>query len=206
MKKKFTVVVSFLFVYSIVSYADTLKKNLTNFMNTKEVPSVVNLGNINLNAKPKPKKPIFKHHSLKAVIATINGHKLIKKDADNYLTKRTHGKIKDSDKLPLKQRRRLISEMFIPIIVLDAARKDLSAEEIQRVYARIWMKKEAQKIVVKDEDVRNVYDKIKNDASTQDKIKTIPPFKDIKNRLQAQIIEKQIIGKLMKDVQIEVSE
>ncbi|MBT8344290.1 MAG: hypothetical protein KJO45_06200, partial [Sulfurovum sp.] len=98
MRKNFMMLgVSFTLIISSVS-ADDLKNSLTNMLNTKDTSGMVDLGNINLDAKSKPKRP--KTRSAKAVIATVNGHKIIKKDADNYLAQRTQGKIKDFDRLP----------------------------------------------------------------------------------------------------------
>jgi len=206
MKKNFATGVLVVSLLSTSIYADALKNTLTNFMNTKETSSVVDLGNINLNAKPKPKKPTIKHHASKAAIATVNGHKIIKKDADKYLAQRTQGKIKDYDMIPPQQQKRLISEMAFPMMVLDAARKELSEEEIQSVYNRVWMKKEAQKIAINDEDILKVYNQIKQDALDHNETKPIPPYDAIKDRLKMQMIEKRMMSNLMKDVKIEVAE
>ena len=206
MKKNFATSALVVSLLSTGIYADALKNSLTNFMNTKETSSVVDLGNINLNAKPKPKKPTIKHHASKAAIATVNGHKIIKKDADKYLAQRTQGKIKDYDMIPPQQQKRLISEMAFPMMVLDAARKELSEEEIQSVYNRVWMKKEAQKIAINDEDILKVYNQIKQDALDHNETKPIPPYDAIKDRLKMQMIEKRMMSNLMKDVKIEVAE
>ena len=206
MKKNFATSALVVSLLSTGIYADALKNSLTNFMNTKETSSVVDLGNINLNAKPKPKKPTIKHHSSKAAIATVDGHNILKKDADSYLVQRTQGKIKDFDMIPPQQQKRLISEMAFPMMVLDAARKELSAEEIQSVYNRVWMKKEAQKIAINDEDILKVYNQIKQDALDHNETKPIPPYDAIKDRLKMQMIEKRMMSNLMKDVKIEVAE
>ena len=63
--------------------ADALKNSLTNMLNEKETSSMVDLGSINLNGKPKPVQQVIKSRSSKAVIATVNGHKIIKKEADD---------------------------------------------------------------------------------------------------------------------------
>ena len=206
MKKNFATSALVVSLLTTGIYADALKNSLTNFMNTKEKSSVVDLGNINLNAKPKPKKPSIKHHKKTAVIATVNGHKIIKKDADDYLVQRTQGKIKDFDMIPRAQQKRLISEIAFPIMVLDTAKKELNAEEIQSVYNRAWMKKEAQKVKVTDDEVLKVYNQIKQDARDHNQTKPIPPFDAIKGRLKMQMIEKRMISNLMKDVKIEVAQ
>lgn len=180
--------------------ADDLKNSLTNMLNTKETSGMVDLGNINLDAKPKQPKS----RPGKAVIATINGHKIIKKEADSYLTQRTQGKVTDFDHLPPEQRSRLIQELALPVIVLDTAKKELSEEEKQAVYTRTWMQKEARKINVTDEQALTVYNQLKQQAKDNNATREIPPFETIKDKLKVQIIEKSMVEKLMKNVEIKV--
>ena len=180
--------------------ADDLKNSLTNMLNTKETSGMVDLGTINLDAKPKQPKT----RSSKAVIATVNGHKIIKKEADSYLKQRTQGKITDFDDLPPEQRSRLIQELVLPVMVLDAAEKELSEEEKQAVYTRTWMQKEARKINVTDEDALTVYNQLKQQAEENNATQNIPPFDSIKDKLKIQIIEKTLIDGLIKDAKIEV--
>jgi hypothetical protein len=180
--------------------ADDLKNSLTDMLNTKDTSGMVDLGNINLDGKPKQPQT----RSSKTVIAVINGHKIIKKEADSYLKQRTQGKVTDFDHLPPEQRSRLIQELALPIIVLDAAEKELSEEEKQAVYTRVWVQKEARKINVTDEEALKVYDQLKQQAQENNATQNIPPFESIKDRLKTQIIEKSLVDKLMKDVKIEV--
>ncbi len=180
--------------------ADDLKNSLTDMLNTKETSGVVDLGAINLDAKPKQPKT----RSSKAVIATVNGHKIIKKEADSYLKQRTQGKVTNFDHLPPEQRPRLIQELALPIIVLDAAEKELSEEEKQAVYTRTWMQKEARKINVTDEEALKVYNQLKQRAQENNATQNIPPFESVKDKLKIQIIERTLVEKLMKDAKIEV--
>lgn len=180
--------------------ADDLKNSLTDMLNTKETSGMVDLGNINLDGKPK--QPTTR--SSKTVIATVNGHKIIKKEADSYLKQRTQGKVTDFDHLPPEQRSRLIEELALPVIVLDAAEKELSEEEKLAVYTRTWMQKEARKINVTDEEALTVYNQIKQQTQENNATQNIPPFESIKDNLKIQIIEKTLIDKLMKDAKIEV--
>ena len=182
------------------AYADDLKNSLTNMLNTNETSGMVDLGNINLDAKPVKKKS----RSDKTVIATVNGHKIIKKEADNYLKQRTQGKVTDFDSLPPEQRSRLIQELALPVIVLDAAKKELSEEEKQAVYTRTWMQKEALKINITDEQALTVYNQLKQQAQDNNATGNIPPFENIKDKLKIQMIEKTLIGKLTKDAKITV--
>jgi hypothetical protein len=180
--------------------ADDLKNSLTNMLNTKETSGMVDLGNINLDAKPVKKKV----RSDKTVIATVNGHKIIKKEADNYLKQRTQGKVTNFDHLPPEQRSRLIQELALPVIVLDSAQKELSEEEKQAVYTRVWMQKEARKITVTDEEALTVYKQLKQQAQENNATGNIPSFETIKDKLKVQIIEKTMVEKLMKNAEIKV--
>jgi len=185
-------------------YADALKNSLSNMLNEKETSSMVDLGAINLNGKPKPVQKRVKKRSSNTVIATINGHKLIKKDADAYLEKRTQGKVTNSDNIPPPQRQRLIQELSLPILVMDAAQKELSAKEKQAVYNRMWMKKEASKITITDKQALVTYNHLKKQSEENNNTAPIPVFESIKDRLKLQMIEKTIIGKLMENVEIKV--
>ncbi len=191
--------VSFSLMMTSVS-ADDLKNSLTDMLKTKETSGMVNLGNINLDAKPKQPKT----RSSKAVIATVKGHKIIKKEADSYLDQRTQGKVTNFDHLPPEQRSRLIQELALPMMVLDAAQKELSEEEKQAVYTRAWMQKEARKINVTDEQALTVYNQLKQQAQENNATQNIPPFESIKDKLKIQIIEKTLVDKLIKDAKIEV--
>ena len=185
-------------------YADGLTNSLNNMLNEKETSSMVDLGSINLNGKPKPVQKIVKTRSSKTVIATVNGHKIIKKEADDYLKQRTQGKITNSDSIPPEQRQKLIQELSLPILALDAAQKELSAQEKQSVYSRVWMQKEASKITITDEQALVVYDQLKKQSEENNSTAAIPPFDSIKDRLKSQMIQKSLIGKLMENVEIKV--
>lgn len=205
MKKIFIVFsVSFGLLVSLVS-ADELKNSLTNMLNKKDTSSsMVDLSNLNINAKPKSVKKVSKTRSSKAVVATVNGHKILKKEADAHLKKRTQGKVANFDLLPKKQRLRLVQEMALPIIALESAEKELSKKEKEALYTRMWMQKEALKIKVTDEQVKEVYNQLKQRSEENNNTTNIPPFESVKDKMKLQMIEKQLIGKLMKDVEIKV--
>ena len=182
------------------AHADDLKNSLTNMLNTNETSGMVDLGSLNLDAKPVKKKS----RSDKTVIATVNGQKIIKSEADNYLKQRTQGKVTDFDGLPPAQRSRLIQELALPVIVLDAAKKELSEEEKQAVYTRAWMQKEARKINITDEQALTVYNQLKQQAADNNATGNIPPFESIKDKLKIQMIEKTLVGRLTQDAKITV--
>ena len=80
---------------------------------------------------PRPAAPASskEYDHSKAVVATVNGHKIIKKDADAYLSKRTNGQVANFDLLPKKQRMRLVQEMSVADVAYDIAEKELSVQE-----------------------------------------------------------------------------
>ena len=184
--------------------ADALKNSLTSILNEKETSSMVDLGTINLNGKPKPVQQVRKSRSSKAVIATVNGHKIIKKQADAYLKQRTQGKVTNFDSMPPEQQKRLVYELALPILVLDAAKKELSPIEKQAVYTRAWMKKEALITTITDEQALAAYNEITKQAQENNATAPVPPFANVKDKLKLQMLEKAIVGKLMKDVEIKV--
>jgi hypothetical protein len=206
MKKNFIVLCTVAGLLASTASADGLKNSLTNMMNKKETtPAMVDLSNLSVNGKPRraPQAPV-KTRSSKAVVATVNGHKIIKKDADAYLAKRTNGQVKNFDLLPKKQRTRLVQEMSVADIAYDMAEKELTTQEKTAVLTRVWMQKEAKKINVTDAQVQEMYDTMKKRAAENNSTKPVPEFSAIKNNMKMQMTEKAIIGKLMSDVKITV--
>ena len=203
--KRYLIVLSLslgLFVNSVS--ADALKNSLTNMLNEKETSSMVNLSGISLDGKPNVVPELQKSRSANAVVATVNGHKILKKEADEHLKKRTQGKVSDFDRLPEEQRLRIIQELSLPILALDSAQKELSVQEKESIYQRMWMQQEALKIKITDEQIQTVYNQLKQRSEENNNTEKIPSFESIKDRLKAQMIEKKIIAKLMKDVEIKV--
>ncbi len=86
----------------------------------------------------------------------------------------------------------------------QAAWDSLSEEEKQAVYTRTWMQKEALKIKITDEQALTVYNQMKQRSQENNATENIPPFETIKDQLKMQMIEKTLVGKLMKDVEIKV--
>lgn len=204
--KKYLVVLSLslgLFVNSVS--ADALKNSLTNMLNEKDTsPSMVNLSNLDINGKPKPAQQLPKTRSSKAVVATVNGHKVLKKEADAHLKKRTQGKISNFDYLPKKQRLRIIQEMSLPIIAFSSAKKELSSKEKEAILSRVWMQKEASKIKITDEQIKAVYDQLKQRSEENNTTANIPAFESVKDKMKLQMIDKKMVSNLMKDVEIKV--
>ena len=202
--KKNLIFLAFIVAFDMSASADALKNSLTHIMHTKKSPSLVDLGNINLNAKPKPIQK--RKRSSNTVIAVVNGHKIIKKDADSYISLRTRGHIKDFDLLPKKQRIRLVKELSVPLLAADIAQKELTPLEKQTALTRMLVQKEAQKITIKDEEAKRIYEQMTQQKLPNHATQKVPPFEQVKERLKAQMIEKRVMAQLMKDVKIEVIE
>jgi len=195
---------SFVLIFNNL-HADGLKNSLNNMMGKDDSSQMVDLSNLNLDAKPRPLTPkLPKTRSKKTVIATINTHKIRKKDADAYLSERTKGKVSNFDHLPKPQQKRLIYELAFPILALEIANKELSAIEKETIMARVWMQKEARNVKVTVAEVREVYDALKKEAIDNNDTREIPEFKTIQDRLHIQMVEKQMMDKLMKDMKIEI--
>ncbi len=205
MKKYFILLGITVGLFQGTASADALKNSLTNMMNEKEdSSSMVNLGGINLNNPQAPTPKPIKTRPTSTVIATVNGHKIIKKDADAYLKQRTQGKVTDFDFLPPEQRGKLVKELSLPLLVVDVAKKELSEVEKEMVYTRTWMRKEAQSIKITDEQAKEVYNGLSFQARENNSTAPIPPFDQIKDRLKMQMLEKAIVTKVMKDADIKV--
>ncbi len=204
--KKYLVVLSIsLGLFFNSASADALKNSLTNMLNEKDTsPSMVNLSNLDINGKSKPVQEVRKTRSSKAVVATVNGHKVFKKEADAHLKKRTQGKMSNFDHLPKQQRLRIIQEMSLPILALNSAQKELSSKEKEDIFARTWMQKEVSKIKITDEQVKAVYDQLKQGSEENNEIQKIPAFESIKDKMKLQMIDKQMVSNLMKNVEIKV--
>jgi len=183
--------------------ADALKNSLSGMLNKKdETPSMVNLNGLGLGIQPKPVVP--KTRSSRAVVATVNGHKIIKKEADRYLSERTKGKVKNFDLLPKKQQMALIKEVALPFLLAEGAEKGLSKMEKEAVLSNAWMQKSAEKSEVSDAQIEAAYEKIKAQAKARSALQQIPPLEALKDRIRRQIVERQIVGELMQGAEVRV--
>jgi nitrogen regulatory protein PII len=181
--------------------ADALKNVLSKKLHSQDtMPGMVNLDALDA----QPVKP--KSRSKKAVVATVNGQKIIKKEADAYLSKRTKGQVTDFDLLPNKQRLALIKELSMPILLAEGAQKGLSQEEKDAVLSRAWMSKATAEANVTDAQIEAAYEKIKAQAKAQSALQQIPPLNAIKDRIKMQIVEQQVVGNLMKGAQVRVAD
>jgi len=184
--------------------ADHLKESLSGMLKKKEeTPSLVNLNGIDLDGKSKGLKP--KTRSAKAVIAVVEGKKIRKKEADAYLSKRTRGKIKDFDLLPKAQRLSLVKELSLPILLAKQAKASLSQTEKDALISRAWMQNAILSSDVPEEQIKAAYNRIKAEAAAKSALQQLPPLEKIKERIKMQIAQQQLIGQLMRGVDIKVN-
>jgi hypothetical protein len=183
--------------------ADQLKESLSGLLKKKEeTPSMVNLDGLNLNGKVKPIIP--KTRSSKAVIAVVDGHKIIKKEADAYLKQRTKGKVTDFDLLPKEQRLALVKELVLPQLLTAKAKKELTEEQKDALISRAWMQNAVAESDIPEEQLKAAYEKIKAQAKAKSALQQVPPFEKIRDRIKMQVAEQQIVGQLLRGVDIKV--
>jgi hypothetical protein len=138
------------------------------------------------------------------VIATVNGHKIIKKEADRYLSERTQGKIKNFDLLPKKQQLALVKELSLPLLLVQNAQKNLSDMEQEAVLSNAWMQKSVKEMDIPESEIKTAYEKVKAQANVRNPLQQIPPYESLKNRIRMQIGEQKIVERLMQGAQIRV--
>ncbi len=210
MKKKFLYLSIISFLYASILSADSLNSSLTNMLHEKDTSPSVNLSQLNLDGTPRVVHHTRKKRSSRTVVAIVNGHKFIKNRVDAYLKHLTHGRVKDFDLLPFRQKKRLINQMALPILALSRAKKELSKEEKLAIYSKEWMSKKARKIKISDSEVKKVYESLKEKALLNQLNSgtsgNFPSFKVLKLRIKSQMIEKKIVDNLMKNVNIKIAE
>ncbi len=203
MKSKF-----FLFSFLITlnfSIADGLENSLNNLLNKKDTSTLVNIGDINLNGKAKIVKKTRKKRSSKTIVAKVDGISIRKKNADTYLKKVTQGKIKDFDLLAKKQKKLLIQDLARPLILKNAAKRDIVAGEKLAVYRQMWLEKEMLNTSVSNEEMLELYTVIKKKTLAQNPKAKIPAYISLGKSLKKQVIEEKIMTKLMKNVKIKMN-
>lgn len=202
--KKVLGLVSILTLLSLsVLQADALKNSLNNMLGSDDSSGMVNLNGLDFNKKVV--KPVFKSRSSRTVIATVNGKKILKKEADRYLKTVTAGKVKDFDRLAKNQRYLLVKDLARPIVLNAAMEREVSDKEKEMVYQQIWIEKQRANIVVSTDEMMMVYNGMKQQALAENARAIIPPFITLGKQLKMKVIENKIMMNLLKNVKIKVS-
>jgi len=158
-------------------------------------------------------KELVKIHTLKnkksrpptAVIATVNGIKIIKKEADSFLKRMTSGRVKDFDKLDKKQQKLLIRDLARPIVLKSTVDKNLTVEEKDGILRQVWLEKQKSAIDVTNDEMLALYEEKKAQSLAANPNAVIPPYLTIGKQLRGEVIERKITQKLMKDVKIKIN-
>ncbi len=148
----------------------------------------------------------FKSRPKTAVIATVNGVDILKKEADGYLEQVTRGKVKDFDRLDTKQRRVLIEDLARPIVLRDAVMQDISPEEKEAIFKQIWIEKQRATIEVSSEEMLELYELKKEKSLALNPQAQIPHFMSLGDSLKNEILEQKMMANLMRDVNITVND
>jgi len=147
----------------------------------------------------------FKSRSATAVVATVNGREIHKKEADTFLSSVTAGQVKDFDRLPKKQRLILIKDLAKPILLKEAADKNVTDIEKETIFKQIWVEKQKVKIDVSNDEMLALYEIKKSKTLAANPQAQIPAYISLGNTLKNEILEKKMMDNLMKDVNITVN-
>ncbi len=258
-----------LFVSSIC--ADSLKNSLNNMLGNKDTSGMVNLNNVSVGAKPRPKQVVknvrkksrpgsavigryndgkavrkkeadkyirkatkgkikdldllpkkqrlmvlkdlkrlyaekhFKSRPASAVVATVNGVSIHKKEVDKYLKSVTGGKVKDFDRLDKKQRLTLVEDLARPIVLQNAVENNVSEAEKEAIFKQMWLEKQRASIEVTGEEMLALYEIKKEKTLARNPQAQIPPYMSLGDNLKNEILEKKMMINLLKDVNITVN-
>lgn len=147
----------------------------------------------------------FKSRPADAVVATVNGKDIIKKDADSFLSKITGGNVKDFDRLDKKQREALIQDLARPMVIKDAIDANLTEAEKETIYKQMWIEKQRATIEVTSDEMLALYELKKEKTLAKNPQAQIPHYMSLGDSLKNEIIEKKMMVNLMKDVNITIN-
>jgi len=147
----------------------------------------------------------FKSRPAKAVVATVNGHAIHKKEADIYLKSVTGGKVKDFDRLDKKQRLVLIQDLARPIMLREAVESNVTEVEKEAIFKQMWLEKQRATIEVSNDEMLALYEAKKEKALAANPQAKIPPYISLGDNLKNEVLEQKMMGNLMKDVNITVN-
>jgi len=147
----------------------------------------------------------FKSRASTVVVATINGNKIHKKEADAFLASITAGKVKDFDKLDKKQRLILLKDLAKPILVAEAIEQNITKEEKEALFNQVWLDKQRANIEVSSDEMLALYEDKKKKTLATNPQAQIPQYMSLGESLKNEILEQKVMANLMKDVNITVN-
>ncbi|MEA1879069.1 MAG: hypothetical protein U9N11_00270 [Campylobacterota bacterium] len=146
----------------------------------------------------------FKSRKATAVIATVNGENIYKKDADNYLKEVTAGKVKDFDRLDKKQRLVLVNDLAKPLVVNQNIDENVTEMEKDEIFKQIWLEKQRKTIEVSSDEMLTLYEYKKKQTLLNNPQAVIPQYMSIGENLKSEIVENKIMNAVTKDINITV--
>ena len=199
MKKFFIATGVALAVASVSASAESSLKSSLMPTETKEKPAV-NLDNLNVGAK----KPVVQKKSRpgNTVIGTVNGYPIHKEQADKFLKVATKGKVSDFDLLPKKQQTELVNNLASTVLIEERAKKEVSAEEKNKLAAQYWVGKEMKKVSVSDDEAKKFYEE--NKKVFKDKDGKQLEYEKVENYIKMTVKQQKFSKKLMKDAKVVV--
>ncbi len=199
--KKFIITVGvFVTLTATNLLADDLKNSLMPVASKSSEPNI-NLDNLNVGARPGPiAKP--KSRSGKAVIGTVNGIKIYKKTADQFLKMATKGKVTDFDRLPKKQRVEIVNNLASTALIEAKAKKEVSQEEKNKLATQYWMGQKMKKIKISDAEAKKFYKENQKAFKRKDG-KTVP-YEKVENYVKMTMKQQKFAKKLMKNAKVVV--
>jgi len=146
----------------------------------------------------------FERRPSSAVIATVNGNEIYKKEADAFLVKMTAGKVKDFDRLDKKQQFTLVKDLAKPMVIKSAVENNLTTEEKEVIFSKIWLSKQRKQMTVSSDEMLTLYEAKKTAALAANPAAQIPPYISMGERLKNEIKQNKIMSALVKDMNITI--
>ena len=184
---------------SLSANADALKNSLMPTTSNAEKP-MVNLDNLNVGARPGPVATPKKSRPGTAVIGTVDGHKIYKKRADEFLKMATKGKIADFDRLPPKQRAEIVNNLAASTLIEERAKKEVTKDEKEKLAAQYWVSKKMKKVTVTDDEAKKFYEANKKAFKSKDGKQL--SFEKVEKYVQMSVRQQKFTQEIMKKAKV----
>jgi hypothetical protein len=201
MRKLLITATAALAVVSVSASAEDALKNSLMPAETKTKPAI-NLDNLNVGAKPIQPIVARKSRPGNTVIGTVDGYPIHKKKADEFLKMATKGKVSDYDKLPKKQQADLLKNLASSVLIEERSKKEVSAEEKNKLAAQYWVGQKMKKIAVNDEEAKEFYEKNKKVFKGKDGKQL--EYDKVENYVKMTVRQQKFSKELMKNAKVVV--
>lgn len=150
------------------------------------------------------KAKYFKSRKPTAVIATVDGENIYKKDADTYLKEVTSGQLKDFDRLDENQRFALVNDLARSFVINTNVSMDITQMEKDEIFKQMWLEKQRKTIDVSSDEMLTLYEYKKKQTLANNPQAVIPQYMSIGQKLKNEIIENKIMNNITKDINITI--